>query len=274
MVPGRLTRFARTATAKDGTMPVNASVLAGSIAGLADLDPTLHVAHALQQAVTAATRLFRVDGAGVMLADPDGRLRWAVASNQRVQLAGDHQEVLAQGPCQVAFAQGRPVHLRDAGTERAWGEIALLYVEVGLPASLSVPLELAGGPVGTLDLFARAPRDWHDTNVAALKAYAGLMASLLWSAARAEVRGALASQLQTTLEQQAAPVAALAWLRLVGGSKGRPVADAAREFLGPDGQAREAEPPEPAGSRPSALAASHQRPPTRRPVRVGPHPAG
>jgi GAF domain-containing protein len=236
MVPGRLTRFARTATAKDGTMPVNASMLAGSIAGLADLDPTLHVAHALQQAVTAATRLFRVDGAGVMLADPDGRLRWAVASDQRVQLAGDHQEVLAQGPCQVAFAQGRPVHLRDAGTERAWGEIALLYVEVGLPASLSVPLELAGGPVGTLDLFARAPRDWHDTNVAALEAYAGLVASLLWSAARAEVRGALASQLQTTLEQQAAPVAALAWLRLVAGSKGRPVADAAREFLSPDGQ--------------------------------------
>jgi GAF domain-containing protein len=246
-----------TATAKDGTVPVNASVLAGSIAGLADLDPTLGLTHALQQAVNAATRLFRVDGAGVMLADPEGRLRWAVASDQRVQRAGDHQEVLAQGPCQVAFAQGRPVHLRDARTERAWGEVALLYVEVGLPASLSVPMELAGGPVGTLDLFARAPRDWHDTNVAALQGYAGLVASLLWLAARAEVRGALASQLQTALEQQAAPVAALAWLRLVACSKGRPVADVARELLGPDGQglaeaigqAREAGPCEPAAGR-------------------------
>jgi hypothetical protein len=47
-------------------MPVNASVLAGSIAGLADLDPTLHVAHALQQAVTAATRLFSTPAALVL----------------------------------------------------------------------------------------------------------------------------------------------------------------------------------------------------------------
>jgi GAF domain-containing protein len=217
-------------------MPINTSVLADSITGRADLDPTLELPHTLQQTVKVATRLFGVDGAGLMLADPDGRLRWAVASDQRVQLASDNQEVLAQGPCQVAFAQGRPVHLRDAGTERAWGEIALLYVEVGLPASLSVPLELAGGPVGTLDLFARDPRDWHDTKVAALQAYAGLVASLLLLAARAEVRGVLACQLQTARDQQAAPVAALAWLRLVASCKGRPVADAAQELLGLDGQ--------------------------------------
>jgi GAF domain-containing protein len=235
-VPGRLTGFASTATAKDGTYAVNAAVLAGSIAGLADLDPTLDLAHALQRAMNAATRLFGVDGAGVMLADPDGRLRWAVASDQRVRLAADNQEVLAQGPCQVAFAQGRPVHLRDAGAERAWGEIALLYVDVGLPASLSVPMELAGGPVGTLDLYARAPRDWHDTNLAAVQAYAGLVASLLSLAARAEVRGTLASQLQTALEQRAVPVAAVAWLRLVASSKGQPAAEVAQELLGRDGQ--------------------------------------
>jgi GAF domain-containing protein len=217
-------------------MPVNPSVLAGSIASLADLDPTLDLAHALQRAVNAATRLFGVDGTGLMLADPDGRLRWAVASDQRAQLAADNQELLGQGPCQVAFAQGRPVHLRDAGTERAWGKVALLYVDVGLPASLSVPVVLAGGPVGTLDLYARAPRDWHDTNVAAVQAYAGLVASLLSLAARAEVRGALASQLQTAVEHRVAPTAVLEWLRLVASTKARPAAEVARELLGRDGQ--------------------------------------
>jgi GAF domain-containing protein len=238
-------------------VPVNPPVLAGSLAGLADLDPTLDLAHGLQRAVNAATRLFGVDGTGMMLADPDGRLRWAVASDQRVQLAADNQEVLGQGPCQVAFAQGRPVHLRDAGAERAWGEVALRYVEVGLPASLSVPVVLAGGPVGTLDLYARAPRDWHDTNVAAVAAYAGLVASMLSLAARAEVQGALASKLQAALEQRAAPTAAVAWLRLVASSKGRPAAEVAQELLGRDGQrlaeapgpaarAGEEEPPEPA----------------------------
>jgi GAF domain-containing protein len=129
--------------------------------------------------VNAATVLFGVDGAGLMLVDPDGRLRWAVASDPVAQLAEDNQEVIAQGPCQVAFAQGRPVHLRDAGTEHAWGEIVLLYVDAGVRAALSVPIVLAGGPVGTLDLFSRDPRDWHATNLAAVRAYAGVVAGLL-----------------------------------------------------------------------------------------------
>jgi GAF domain-containing protein len=173
-------------------MPVNPHVLAGSVAELAGQACTLDAAHALQRAVNAAKLLFGVDGAGVMLADAGGRLHWAGASDQVAQLAADNQEVAAQGPCQVAFAQGRPVRMRDAGAEPAWGEIALLYADVGVRASLSVPVELAGGPIGTLDLFARYPRDWHDTNLAAVRAYAGLVAGLLGLATRAEVRGVLA----------------------------------------------------------------------------------
>jgi hypothetical protein len=69
-----------------------------------------------------------------------------------------------------------------------------------------------------------------------VQVYAGLVARLLLLAAWAEVRGALASQLQTTREQQVDPAAASAWLRLVASSKGRPVADVARGLLGPDGQ--------------------------------------
>jgi GAF domain-containing protein len=170
-------------------MPVNSSVLAGSIAALADLDSTLDLAHTLRQAVNAATRLFGVDRGG----GDAGRPRWAAALGGRLRPAGPARRRppggVGPGSLPGGVTQGRPVHLRDAGAERAWGEIALLYVDVGLPASLSIPVELPSGPVGTLDLYARAPRHWHDTNVAAVRAYAGLVASLLSLAARAEVPG-------------------------------------------------------------------------------------
>jgi GAF domain-containing protein len=45
---------------------------------------------------------------------------------------------------------------------------------------LSMPVKVGGGPVGTLDVYVTAPREWDDSAAAALQAYAGLVASLLW----------------------------------------------------------------------------------------------
>jgi GAF domain-containing protein len=67
---------------------------------------------------------------------------------------------------------------------------------------LSVPVELDGGVIGTLDIYAGQPRDWDPGEVAALQAYAGLVASLLSAAVTAEVKGRLAGQLQAALEHR------------------------------------------------------------------------
>jgi signal transduction protein with GAF and PtsI domain len=56
--------------------------------------------------------------------------------------------------------------------------------------------------VGTLDIYARDPRGWDPSEVAALQAYAGLMASLLSAATTAQVKGRLADQLQAALEHR------------------------------------------------------------------------
>jgi GAF domain-containing protein len=67
---------------------------------------------------------------------------------------------------------------------------------------LSVPVELGGGPIGTLDIYATTPREWDATEVSALQAYAGVVASLLGAAVRAELKGALAEQLQVALDSR------------------------------------------------------------------------
>ena len=67
---------------------------------------------------------------------------------------------------------------------------------------LSVPVQVGDGPVGTLDVYVTDSREWDDSEVAALQAYAGLVASLLAAAVSARVTGRLADQLHGALEHR------------------------------------------------------------------------
>ena len=64
-----------------------------------------------------------------------------------------------------------------------------------MAGDLGVLVQVGGGPVGTLDVYVTAPREWDDVEAAALQAYAGLVASLLVAAVTAQVTGRLADQL-------------------------------------------------------------------------------
>jgi GAF domain-containing protein len=225
-------------------MPIDPSMLAKSIGTLTDLQPDQDLAATLQQAVQAAKQLFEADAAGVMLVDMDGSLRWASASDQRAQTLEDNQEVFGAGPCKEAFTSGRPAVMHDATLERRWGEIALVFVEVQIRSGLSVPVDLGGGPIGTLDVYAADPRGWDQSEVSALQAYAGVVATLLGVAAKAQLRGALAEQLQAALDSRAIierakgalmererldDQEAFTHLRRAARSSGRKLTDVARE---------------------------------------------
>ncbi|HZA80317.1 MAG TPA: ANTAR domain-containing protein [Actinomycetes bacterium] len=112
---------------------------------------------------------------------------------------------------------------------------------------LSVPVQVGGGPVGTLDVYVTGPRDWDDSEAAALQAYAGLVTSLLVAAVTARVTGRLADQLQRALEHrsvidQAVAIlvdredldgpAALEWLGTAARASGRPLVQMARAVVG------------------------------------------
>jgi GAF domain-containing protein len=225
-------------------MPIDPSELTKSIGALGTLDPDHDLAPTLQQVVVAAKQLFEADGAGLMLIDRQGQLRWASASDQTAQTLEDGQERLAQGPCMVAFSQRAPAAIRDISAEPEWAELARVLMGEGIYAALSVPVELDGTAIGTLDIYSAAPWDWDDSELAAAQAYAGLVASLLAAAVTAQVKGRLASQLQAALEhrwliEQAKGMvmarerldaqAAFERLRRAARSSSRRLADVARE---------------------------------------------
>jgi GAF domain-containing protein len=183
-------------------MPIDPTDLARSIGALGSLDPQRGLAPTLQQITDAAKQLFTADGAGLMMVDAEGQLRWASASDQTAQTLEDGQERLAQGPCAVAFSQRLPAAITNIHTDPDWGEFAQVLLAQGVCAALSVPVELDGGVIGTLDVYVGQPRDWDPSEVAALQAYAGLVASLLSAAVTAQVKGRLADQLQAALEHR------------------------------------------------------------------------
>ena len=215
-------------------MSIDPAKLASGIGALDTLSLESGLARTLQQVLDSAKALFDADRAGLMLVDHAGALRWASASDQVAEPVAADQERLAQGPCMLAFAQRAPVAVRDLSAEPGWRDLA----------ALSVPVQVGGGPVGTLDVHVTAPREWDDSQVAALQAYAGLVASLLAAAGTARVRGRLADQLQGALEhrlliEQAEAVlfdregldgqAAFEWLRTAARSAGCAVVEVAGE---------------------------------------------
>jgi GAF domain-containing protein len=183
-------------------MPIDPSELTKSIGAIGTLDPEQGLAPTLQQVVVAAKQLFEADAAGLMLIDAQGQLRWASASDQTAQTLEDGQERLAQGPCMAAFTQRAPAAIRDIASEPEWGELAQVLIGEGICAGLSVPVELDGSPIGTLDIYSSVPWDWDDSEIAALQVYAGVVASLLTAAVTAQVKGRLANQLQAALEHR------------------------------------------------------------------------
>jgi hypothetical protein len=126
-----------------------------------------------------------------------------------------------------------------------WASGSDRMVEAGA-GDLSVPIQVGGGPVGTLDLYNPGPGAEDDSAAAALQAYAGLLASLLVAAVTAPVPGRLTDPLREafahrSLIQQAIEIlvdregldapAALEWLETAARSSGCALVQMARAVI-------------------------------------------
>jgi GAF domain-containing protein len=199
---GQPRRRASPDPVKEIGMPIDPAAFARNLSSLATLDAEHDLARALQQITSAAKALLGVDGAGLMLADERGELRWATASDQQTQIIEEGEERLGEGPCVNAFAEHAPMAMRDATKEPHWGKITDVVTGQEMRAGLSVPVQLEGGPIGSLDLYSAEPRDWDQAEISAAQVYAALAATLLCQAAAAQVKGRLADQLHMAFEHR------------------------------------------------------------------------
>ena len=124
----------------------------------------------MQQIASAAKALLRVM-AGLMLAD-EAVSCGGDGLGSEAQVIEEGQERLGQGPCVNAFAEHAPMAMRDAAKEPHWGKITDVVTGQEMRAGLSVPVQLEGGPIGSLDLYSAAPRDWDQREISAAQVYA------------------------------------------------------------------------------------------------------
>jgi GAF domain-containing protein len=157
---------------------------------------------AVVEVTEAVAVLFAVDGAGVMLVDDARALRYVAATDEAATALEEGQEELGHGPCVDSLIHDRLITTPDIQDDERWPGLGERVASAGVRAVLGVPVKLAGGPVGSLNVYRHETYHWDDTECAALEAFAGVVNSLMRTALQAHERSAVVAQLQHALDSR------------------------------------------------------------------------
>jgi GAF domain-containing protein len=155
---------------------------------------------ALRRIVHATHKLFAVDGAGLMLIDPDQLLRNVADSDGRVDHLEELQIEHGEGPCIDAFDDKQLVHAADLAEEKRWPDFSPAAVERGLRAVLASPIPYNQMAIGVVAVYSAKVRPWSPEGELALIAFTDLAALTIANTMQSEQRGELATQLQRALD--------------------------------------------------------------------------
>jgi GAF domain-containing protein len=185
-------------------MPMSASEVRQALHELGDLRYAVgDLDDALRRIVHATHKLFAVDGAGLMLIDPDQLLRNVADSDGRVDHLEELQIEHGEGPCIDAFDDKQLVHATDLAEEKRWPDFSPAAVERGLRAVLASPIPYNQDAVGVVAVTSEERRPWSAEAELALLAFTDLAALLIASMLLGEQQTELAAQLQSALNSRA-----------------------------------------------------------------------
>jgi GAF domain-containing protein len=153
----------------------------------------------LERVVEATRTVVGVDGTGLTLVHEDGLPKWVAVTDAAMQLLEEVQHDFGQGPCLLAYAEDRTVATEDLASELVWDRIAVVVRQLQVHGVLSVPVRLAGQPVGTLNVYASQPRAWSTAEVQALGAFAVVTGELVHTTVELANREAEVTQLRQAL---------------------------------------------------------------------------
>ena len=179
-------------------------LLARTFVELADtLVDDFDVADFLRTLVEQCLHLMEVSAAGVVLTDPDGRLRMAAASSERAGLLETLAVQADDGPCIECVRSGRPVLSTDLHRDAdRWPRFTAAADAAGFRAAQAIPMRLRRQVIGALTLFNTEPVPEDPDRTALAQALADI-ATIGLLQHRAIDRGdILTEQLQTALNSR------------------------------------------------------------------------
>jgi len=156
------------------------------------------VSYGLSDQVTNA---LEVTGAGVSVADQEGKLRFVTATSQPVIEVEKAQEQTQEGPCYEAYATQSPVAISDLrGSE--WTGYATTAIQNGLRAVIGYPLSRRKERLGAINVYDDGPRDWTDQDLDIVGVFASMATAYLVRVTELAETAQLASQLQHALDSR------------------------------------------------------------------------
>jgi GAF domain-containing protein len=182
---------------------VDAEALAASLADLNLPDAAANAARdAVARVVQGAASVFPGSGVGLMLIGEEGHSLHYVASSDDVarRLERAH-EVAGEGPCVDAYVLDTCVKTCDLESESRWPALRAALGDQPVRALLGLPTRL-GSPVGTLNVYCVEPREWDESEVAALEAYNALLEARLAECLLSQRHDKLVNQLQFALDSR------------------------------------------------------------------------
>ncbi|GAA3209333.1 GAF and ANTAR domain-containing protein [Actinocorallia longicatena] len=182
-------------------MHIDADALHASLLALRSETESPGLAGYLQRVVGAIEQLFVCDGAGLMIEDPENVLRYVAASGEPGRTLELAQLEAGQGPCIDAFLHNAPVRTPDLPVDERWPAVRD-HLHPDVRAVLGVPIRLAGGPVGSLNVYRSEPGPWDDAAVDALCGYAEVVEQVIGVAVTAVEHSTIVEQLQYALKHR------------------------------------------------------------------------
>jgi GAF domain-containing protein len=142
--------------------------------------------------------LLGADGAGVMLTDPNGRIRLLASSSESMRLLELFEIDADQGPCLAACRSGTTVEEPDlAAPDNRWTEFAVRAHADGYGSVHAIPMRLRSQVIGVLNLFSTAPGRLHPPDRQLGRALADVATIALLQERAVSAHRTLADQLQS-----------------------------------------------------------------------------
>jgi GAF domain-containing protein len=162
----------------------------------------MRVEDAIREIVHTTHSMFDVDGAGLMLADADQRLRNVAASDPRFGHLEDLQLEHQEGPCIDAFETKELVGAEDLARDGRWPVFSEAAVARQVRAVLASPLPYNQDAVGVVAVLSGRSHPWSPEAELALLAFTDLAALLIATMMQGEQQSELAGQLQGALNSR------------------------------------------------------------------------
>lgn len=139
---------------------------------------------ALDALVSEVPPILQVDGAGIMLEDDTGELRFIAASNVTIRLIEEFQVQTGEGPCVMAYERGEHVRADDLSLDNPFPAFAEAAMAAGLHAVHSFPMMLETVRVGALNLYRETTGPLPEQGVETGQLFADIATSYLFTARR------------------------------------------------------------------------------------------